>query len=83
MYPLYAQAHLFLIDLYDKKGDKDALGKAVSGLVYLNGDRNLEEFVRRSVGDRFSSVHVIDTDRMLSIIKRTLISQAEEIKPRP
>ena len=81
MYPLYAQAHLFLIDLYDKKGDKNALGEAVSGLVYLNGDRNLEEFVRKSAGDAFSSAHVIDADRMVSIIKRTLTSQAEKIRP--
>jgi protein O-mannosyl-transferase len=78
--PLYSQAHLFLIDLYDKKGDKNALREGVSGLMYLKGDRNLEEFMRRSAGDRRSSVHIIDTDRMLSIIKRTLISQAKEIK---
>jgi tetratricopeptide (TPR) repeat protein len=78
--PLYFQAHLFLIDLYDKKGDKNALGEGVSGLMYLKGDRELEEFVRRSAGDKYSSVHIIDTDRMLSIIKRTLISQAKDIK---
>jgi tetratricopeptide (TPR) repeat protein len=81
MYPLYEQAHLFLIDLYDKNGDKEALGEAVSGLVYLNGNRNLEEFVHRSAGDGFSSVHEIDADRILSIIKRTLTSQAEKIRP--
>ncbi|MGO9139494.1 MAG: tetratricopeptide repeat protein [Syntrophales bacterium] len=78
--PLNLQAHLFLIDLYDKKGDKSALGEGVSGLMYLKGERKLGEFVRRSAGDKYSSVHVIDTDRMLSIIKRTLLSQAEEIK---
>ncbi|MGZ3593116.1 MAG: tetratricopeptide repeat protein, partial [Syntrophales bacterium] len=78
--PLYFQAHLFLIYLYDKKGNKNALGEGVSALMYLKGDRKLEEFVRRSAGDRYSSVHIIDTDRMLSIIKRTLLSQAEEIK---
>ncbi len=82
MHPLYAQAYLFLIDLYDKKGEKDAIGEAVSGLVHLKGGRNLEEFVHRSAGDRFTSVHIFDTDRMLSIIKRTLMSQAEEIKTR-
>jgi tetratricopeptide (TPR) repeat protein len=82
MHPLYAQAYLFLIDLYDKKGEKDAMGEAVSGLVHLKGGRNLEEFVHRSAGDGFTSVHVFDTDRMLSIIKRTLMSQAEEIKTR-
>ena len=81
MYPLYAQAHLFLIDLYDKKDDKDALGEAVSGFMYLAGDKKLEEFVCKSAGDNFSSVHVIDTNRMLSIIKRTLTSQAEKIRP--
>ena len=82
MHPLYAQAYLFLIDLYDKKGDKDALGEAVSSLIYLKGDKKLEEFVRQSAGDRFSSVHEIDTERILSIIKRTLMSQAEKIRPR-
>jgi tetratricopeptide (TPR) repeat protein len=82
MHPLYAQAHLFLIDLYDKKGDKDAMGGAVSSLMYLKGDKKLEEFVRKSAGDRFSSVHKIDADRILSIIKRTLMSQAKEIKTR-
>jgi predicted Zn-dependent protease len=82
MYPLYAQTYLFLIDLYDKKGDKDAMGEAVSGLVYLKGDRKLEDFVRKSAGDRFSSVHAIDTEKTLSIIRRTLMSQAEEIKTR-
>ena len=82
MQPLYAQAYLFLIDLYDKKGDKDALGEAVSGLMYLKGDKKLEEFVRIYAGDRFSPVHKIDTDRILSIIKRTLMSQAKEIRPR-
>ncbi|MGZ6207453.1 MAG: hypothetical protein ACXWMS_07845, partial [Syntrophales bacterium] len=78
--PLYSQAHLFLIDLYDKKEDKNALAEGVSGFIYLKGERKLEEFVRRSAGDKYSSVHVIDTDRMLSIIKRTLLSQAEDIK---
>ncbi|MGZ6239263.1 MAG: tetratricopeptide repeat protein [Syntrophales bacterium] len=78
--PLYSQAHLFLIDLYDKKEDKNALAEGVSGFMYLKGERKLEEFVRRSAGDKYSSVHVIDTDRMLSIIKRTLLSQAEDIK---
>jgi Tfp pilus assembly protein PilF len=82
MYPLYAQAHLFLIDLYDKKGDKDALDEAVSSLMYLKGDKKLEEFVRIYAGDRFSPVHKIDTERMLSIIKQTLMSQANEIKTR-
>jgi tetratricopeptide (TPR) repeat protein len=82
MHPLYVQAYLFLIDLYDKKGDKDAMGEAVSSLMYLKGDRKLEEFVRKSAGDRFSSVHKIDTDRILSIIKRTLMSQTKEIKTR-
>jgi hypothetical protein len=38
--------------------------------------------VHKSAGDSFSSVHKIDTDRMLSIIKRTLMSQAKEIKTR-
>jgi hypothetical protein len=79
--PLYSQAHLFLIDLYDKKGDKNALGEGVSSLMYLKGERKLGEFVRRSAGDKYSSVHVIDADRMLSIIKRTLLSQAEKIRP--
>jgi tetratricopeptide (TPR) repeat protein len=82
MDPLYAQAYLFLIDLYDKKGDKDAMGEAVSGIVHLKGDRKLEDFVRKSAGDRFSSVHAIDTEKTLSIIRRTLMSQAEEIKTR-
>jgi tetratricopeptide (TPR) repeat protein len=82
MQPLYAQAYLFLIDLYDKKGDKYAVREAVSGFMYLKGEKELEEFVRKSAGDRFSSVHKIDTDRMLSIIKRTLMSQAKEIKTR-
>ena len=82
MQPLYAQAYLFLIDIYDKKGDKDALGEAVSSLMYLKGDKKLEEFVRIYAGDRFSPVHKIDTDRILSIIKRTLMSQAKEIKTR-
>jgi tetratricopeptide (TPR) repeat protein len=82
IHPLYAQAHFFLIDLYDKKGDKDAMREAVSSLMYLKGDKKLEEFVRKSAGDRFSSVHRIDTDRILSIIKRTLMSQAKEIKTR-
>ena len=82
MHPLYAQAYLFLIDLYDKKGEKDAMGEAVSGLVHLKGGRNIEEFVHISAGDRFTSVHIFDTDRILSIIKRTLMSQAEEIKTR-
>jgi len=81
MQPLYAQAYLFLIDIYDKKGDKDAMGKAVSSLMYLKGDKKLEEFVRIYAGDRFSPVHKIDTDRILSIIKRTLMSQAKEIRP--
>jgi predicted Zn-dependent protease len=82
MHPLYAQAYLFLIDLYDKKGDKDALEEAVSSLMYLKGDKQLEDFVRQSAGDGLSSVHKIDTDRILSIIKRTLMSQAKEIKTR-
>ena len=30
---------------------------------YLKGDRKLEEFVRQFAGDRFSSVHKIDTDK--------------------
>ena len=81
MHPLNAQAYLFLIDIYDKKGDKDALGEAVSSLMYLKGDKKLEEFVRIYAGDRFSPVHKIDTDRILSIIKRTLMSQAKEIRP--
>jgi tetratricopeptide (TPR) repeat protein len=80
--PLYAQAYLFLIDIYDKKGDKDALGEAVSSLVHLKGDRKLEEFVRIYAADKFSPVHKIDADRILSIIKRTLMSQAAEIKIR-
>jgi tetratricopeptide (TPR) repeat protein len=82
MHPLYVQAYLFLIDIYDKKGDKDALGEAVSSLVHLKGDGRLEEFVRIYAGDRFSPVHKIDADRILLIIKRTLISQAKEIKTR-
>ena len=81
MHPLYAQAYLFLIDLYDKKGDKDALEEVVSSLMYLKGDKQLEDFVRQSAGDGLSSVHKIDTDRILSIIKRTLMSQAREIRP--
>jgi len=82
MQPLYAQAYLFLIDIYDKKGDKDALGEAVSSLMYLKGDKKLEEFVRIYAADKFSPVHKIDADRILSIIKRTLMSQAKEIRPR-
>lgn len=82
MHPQYAEPYLIMIDIYDKKGDKDALGQAVSSLVYLKGDKNLSEFVRRSAGERFSSVHEIDADRILSIIKRTLMSQAEKIRPR-
>ena len=80
MHPLNVQVHLFLIDLYDKKREKDELEETVSGLLYLKGDTNLEEFVRRSAGNRFTSVHTFDDDMMLSIIKQTLISQAEEIK---
>ncbi|MGD1152416.1 MAG: hypothetical protein ABR911_06035 [Syntrophales bacterium] len=80
IHPLYAQAYLFLIDLYDKKGDKDALEEVVSSLMYLKGDKQLEDFVRQSAGDGLSSVHKIYTDRILSIIKRTLMSQAKEIK---
>jgi tetratricopeptide (TPR) repeat protein len=82
MQPLYAQAYLFLIDIYYTTGHKDGLEEAVSGFMYLKGDMKLEEFVRKSAGDSFSSVHKIDTDRMLSIIKRTLMSQAKEIKTR-
>jgi len=82
MDPLYAQAYLFLIDLYDRKGDKNALEEAVSSLMYLKGDRNMEDVVRQSAGNRFMSVHEIDAKRILSIIKRTLISQAERIRPR-
>ncbi|MGZ6207437.1 MAG: tetratricopeptide repeat protein, partial [Syntrophales bacterium] len=52
--PLYSQAHLFLIDLYDKKEDKNALAEGVAGFMYLKGERKLEEFVRRSAGDRYS-----------------------------
>ena len=81
MHPLYAQAYIFLIDLYDKKGDKDALEGAVSGFMYLKGDKQLSDFVRQSAGNKFSSVHEVDTERILSIIKRTLISQAKEIRP--
>jgi protein O-mannosyl-transferase len=81
MDPLYAQAYLFLIDLYDRKGDKSALEEAVSSLMYLKGDRNMEDVVRQSAGNRFMPVHEIDTKRILSIIKRTLISQAERIRP--
>ena len=82
MHPQYAQPYLFMIDLYDKKGDKDALGQAVSSLVYLKGNKNLSEFVRQSAGDGFLSVHVIDTEKILSIIKRSLMSQAEKIRLR-
>ncbi len=81
-HPLFAQAYLFLIDLYDEKGDKDALEEAVSSLIYLKGDEKIEDFVRQSAGNKFSSVHAIDTEKTLSIIKRTLMSQAKEIKTR-
>jgi tetratricopeptide (TPR) repeat protein len=79
-HPLYAQAYLFLIDICYTTGQKDDLEEAVYGFMYLKGDMKLEEFVRKSAGDSFSSVHKIDTDRMLSIIKRTLMSQAKEIR---
>ena len=82
MQPLYPQAYLFLIDIYYTTGDKISLEEAVSGFMYLKGDKTLEEFVRKSAGDKFSSVHKIDADRILSIIKQTLMSQAKEIKIR-
>jgi adenylyl- and sulfurtransferase ThiI len=46
---------------------------------YLKGYRKLEEFVRQFASDRFSFDHKIDTNRMLLIMKRTLMSQTEEI----
>jgi tetratricopeptide (TPR) repeat protein len=81
-HPLYAQAYLFLIDICYTTGQKDGLEEAVYGFMYLKGEMKLEEFVRKSAGDSFSSVRKIDTDRMLLIIKRTLMSQAKEIKTR-
>jgi len=80
--PLNAQAYLFLIDLYDKKDDKNGLADAVSSLMYLKGDKKLEDFVRQSAGNKFSSVHMVETGRILSIIRRTLIFQADKIRPR-
>jgi tetratricopeptide (TPR) repeat protein len=75
--PLYPQTYLFLIELYDAMGNKNALWEAVSGFMYLKGDKNLEDFVRQSAGNKFSSVHSIDTKKTLSIIRRTLMSQAK------
>ncbi|HUH65631.1 MAG TPA: tetratricopeptide repeat protein [Syntrophales bacterium] len=80
-YPLYVPAYVYLIDMCDVKTDKAAVESAVASILYLKGERKLEDYVRTAGGTRFTSIHTVDTGKVLSIIRRTLVSEGERINP--
>jgi tetratricopeptide (TPR) repeat protein len=79
-HPLNIHAYLFLIELYDVEGNKEALEESITNLMFFKDEKKIEDFVCTAVGNRFMSPHSFDTNKILSIIKKNLTRQAQNIK---
>jgi tetratricopeptide (TPR) repeat protein len=78
--PQFIPAYLFLIELYDAEDDKKSLQETIASLMYLKEDKNIENVVCMDNGNIFASAHATDSKKILSIIKKNLIYQAQNIK---
>ena len=78
--PQNIPAHLALIDLYSLSGENSLLTETVDHLMGIKKGRNLEDLVREGENNKMSAYQP-DREKILKIIRKSLLRQVQETKP--